>query len=456
MSKEYTLAEAAAITGLKYEKLKVDSRRGLLPTEVRLQGNRPYKVITAETLANLLQKRETGGYEDLKRQWIEEMLAGTHSGTSTPVSRKYADKLDWALKKLWEANEIKPSFNALNADAVRKIFAKFQFDEEARRDYYSSKMLIYKAVSSFVKYLIRKGYKSPSSFEEIKTTRPKARIKPQRHSLELSEIWEAISFNNRWNDGRTRLDIRTMDLLLFLYGFAGLRRMEAANIKISGVDFKKNEILVPGKWGKERLVPMPQPLAEKLKEWLEHYRPVSGLPYVIVSVNGNKLTEKSMSCRFSRLSKAMALNKAIAIIKAKAAGLHIDNTAVQYGPDEAIDLFFPGRNKEKLMKEAKELAKTLGCAVRPHDLRRAYAKMLSDQGMPLPRIQYVLGHNDIETTMKYINIKQKEASEWIHEHFVITLPKKEKPSIAEMIPPEVEPLKPIPEPAPKAKRKFRY
>lgn len=77
------------------------------------------------------------------------MLAGTHSGTSTPVSRKYADKLDWALKKLWEANEVKPSFDALNADAVRKVFARFQFDEEARQDYYSSKMQIYKAVSSF-------------------------------------------------------------------------------------------------------------------------------------------------------------------------------------------------------------------------------------------------------------------------------------------------------------------
>lgn len=201
---------------------------------------------------------------------------------------------------------------------------------------------------------------------------------------------------------------------------------------------------------------MPQPLAEKLKEWLEHYRPISGLPYVIVSVNGNKLTEKSMSCRFSRLSKAMALNKAIAIIKAKAAGLYIDTTAVQYGPDEAIELFFPGRNKEKLMKEAKELAKTLSCAVRPHDLRRAYAKMLSDQGMPLPRIQYVLGHNDIETTMKYINIKQKEASEWIHENFVITLPKKEKPQEIETALPKSSEPDPTTMHQPKQQKKYRY
>jgi integrase len=120
----------------------------------------------------------------------------------------------------------------------------------------------------------------PSALEEVKQIRPKARIKPQRNSLDLPEVWDAISFNNRWNDGRTTLDIQTTNMLLFLYGFAELRRMEAANLKLSGVDFKKNEILVPGKWGKDRLVPMPQELAGKLREWVEKYRPESSAPYL--------------------------------------------------------------------------------------------------------------------------------------------------------------------------------
>lgn len=454
MSKLYRLSEAADILGENLETLKTKSKRGELPTQIEYEGKKPYKVITAETLANLLQNKDSGGYAELKAQWRQEMLAGTHSGTSTPVSEGYLDDLEWGLKKFWAANGGQGSVEAVNADSLRQALAQFQFDEDSRRDFYSSKMHVYKAVSSFVQFLIRKGYKSPSTFEEIKKIRPKARIKPQRHSLDLGEVWDAINFNRRWNDGRTSKDIQTMDLLLFLYGFAGLRRMEAANIKIGGIDFKKNEILVPGKWGKDRLVPMPQELADKLKEWLEKQRPASELPYVVVSCNGNKLTEKSIGCRFSRLSRALALHKAIAIIKSRASVPVADLESLQYTPDGEIDVFFPGRTKEEVLEEAEKLAKTLNILVRPHDLRRAYAKMLADQGMPLPRIQYVLGHNDIETTMKYINIKQKEASEWVRDHFIITLPKKTKPQTAEVVLPESN--QPIATAKPERKRKFRY
>lgn len=40
--------------------------------------------------------------------------------------------------------------------------------------------------------------------------------------------------------------------------------------------------------------------------------------------------------------------------------------------------------------------------VRPHDLRRTYARRLYDSGMPLPAIAANLGHDDIKTTMGYI------------------------------------------------------
>ncbi|MEB3288207.1 MAG: tyrosine-type recombinase/integrase [Vampirovibrionales bacterium] len=452
MSREYKLAEVAQITGLHLEKLKIDSRRGHLPTEIRVEGKKAYKVITAETLANLLQQKDNDGYTELKAQWRQEMLSGTHSGTSTPVSESYLSDLEWGFKKFWAANGDSESIDAIDADGLRQAFTQFQFDEESRRDFYSSKMHIYKAISSFTQFLIRRGYKAPSILEEIKKVRPKARIKPQRHSLELVEVWEALNFNGRWNDGRTSNDIQVMDLLLFIYGFAGLRRMEAANIKITGINFSTNEILVPGKWGKDRLVPMPQELADKVKEWLENLRPESSLPYVIVNSQGNKLTEKSIACRFSRLSKALTLHKALAILRENATGLEPSEQHL----DESVKLFFPSRSKEELPEEAVQLAKKLDCAVRPHDLRRAYAKMLADQGMPLPRIQYVLGHSDIETTMKYINIKQKEASDWIRDNFTITLPKPkpvQKPSTDLVEATEKSSVEPIKQ---DRKKKFRY
>jgi site-specific recombinase XerD len=456
VSKQYKLSEAAKILGEKLETLRTKAKRGEIPTETTYEGNRPCKVISAETLANLLQNIDTSSYEDLKAQWQREMLAGTHSGTSTPVSENYMRDLQWGLKKYWLANPGRESVEGLNADGLRNTFAQFSFDEAARRDFYSSKMHVYKAISSFTQFLIRKGHKSPSVLEEIKAIRPKARVKPQRHSLDLAEVWDAISFNRRWNDGRTAVDVETTDMLLFLYGFAGLRRMEAANITISGLDFKKNEILVHGKWGKDRLVPMPQDLADKLREWLEKWRPKSDLPYVLVSVNGNQLTDRSIGCRFSRLSKTLAMHKAIALIKARATMPSVDLETLQYTPESDIEIFFPGRNAKELRKEAEKLAKTLKILVRPHDLRRAYAKMLADQGMPLPRVQYVLGHNDIETTMKYINIKQKEATDWVRENFVITLPKtaKPQPPVAEVALPEE--TSPNPPTKPERKRKYRY
>ena len=40
--------------------------------------------------------------------------------------------------------------------------------------------------------------------------------------------------------------------------------------------------------------------------------------------------------------------------------------------------------------------------VRPHDLRRSYAKIMYDEGMDIVAIQQNLGHTKLETTMRYI------------------------------------------------------
>jgi integrase len=41
-------------------------------------------------------------------------------------------------------------------------------------------------------------------------------------------------------------------------------------------------------------------------------------------------------------------------------------------------------------------------AVRPHDLRRTYARRLYDDGVPLSAIQANLGHASVDTTLGYI------------------------------------------------------
>jgi site-specific recombinase XerD len=365
MSKLFKLAEVASITGENLETLKTRSKRGEFPTVLFQEGKKKVKGVTQETLASLLQDKQYGGYEDYRKDWIAEMEAGTHVKDAAPVSSGYIKDLEWGLYKYWKVLGVSESLERLNASNLDLVFQHFKPSEQKRRDYYSTKMHIYKAVSGFVRYLVKRGCKQESDLEKIRQSRPKARYKPQRHAMTLDEIWRAIDFNSSWISGRTRNDIYTTEMLLYLYAFAGLRKMEAANLEISGVNFETNEILVHGKWGKDRFVPMPKELAEKLHEWIHNLRPESNLPNLLVTHLGTKLTERSIGCRFIRLSKAM---------------------------------------------------KT---PIRPHGLRYNYAGILSEQGMDVYQIQEVLGHSDIQTTMKYIGAGRKKRRDFIANDFSV-------------------------------------
>ena len=45
----------------------------------------------------------------------------------------------------------------------------------------------------------------------------------------------------------------------------------------------------------------------------------------------------------------------------------------------------------------------------PHDARRSYAKLCRKQGGKLEQIQFLLGHESIETTALYTSVEQEIA-----------------------------------------------
>ena len=54
----------------------------------------------------------------------------------------------------------------------------------------------------------------------------------------------------------------------------------------------------------------------------------------------------------------------------------------------------------------KAYAEQLGVAVRPHDLRRSFAKLAYTGQAPLEQIQFSLGHASVVTTELYLGVKQ--------------------------------------------------
>lgn len=139
-------------------------------------------------------------------------------------------------------------------------------------------------------------------------------------------------------------------LLAFAYS-SGLRLKELRVLRISDVDIDRMQIHVRnGKGGKDRYVILSKYIAQKLKDYLDKYKPIVYLFEGLLS--GNSMGERS----------------------------------VQYVINEA-------KRKTMIRKE-----------VSMHTLRHSYATHLLEDGLDVFSIQRLLGHADIRSTMVYLHV----------------------------------------------------
>lgn len=73
------------------------------------------------------------------------------------------------------------------------------------------------------------------------------------------------------------LALRNRALLEVLYG-SGLRRQEACDLTLGGLDFEHETLRVVGKGGKARTVPLTEPSVDALRSWLRDGRPTLARP----------------------------------------------------------------------------------------------------------------------------------------------------------------------------------
>lgn len=141
---------------------------------------------------------------------------------------------------------------------------------------------------------------------------------------------------------------------------AGLRREEAVNLKFEDMitqpmgDGIRYVLNVTGKGAKDRVVPISDNLAQAILEW---GKVIGTDGYILRSLGRDKQPGKQMTA--TALYNLVQKRGAIA-------------------------------GKENLQ---------------PHDLRRTFAQIGYDAGIPIAQISILLGHSNIETTMKYLNIE---------------------------------------------------
>ena len=169
--------------------------------------------------------------------------------------------------------------------------------------------------------------------------------------LSKEEVWQMLQ--------KAKL-LKHKILIGLLYG-CGLRCMEVRNVRIQDLDFDRKQLrVVQGKGKKDRYVPLSEHLIRGLKVYLEAEKPTDWI------FNGQPLANR--------------------------AGGDFDSRYSQRGVQWAI-------------KQASALA-GIKKEVCVHTLRHSYATHLLEDGLDIVSLKNLLGHENIETTMEYLQIAQ--------------------------------------------------
>ena len=229
---------------------------------------------------------------------------------------------------------------------------KLPEDEQERIDYLienkQNTMLIY-AYRKYLHFQKKKGLISiDSASNQLDTYKP-----PKNRGKLSNGKWLP---RKEWGELISRGSSRCAKLGIWLALQFGLRVGEVVNLRVEDIDLDNKYVHIQTRIGwtpkhnRNRSVPIAAPQKETLKKWIKE-RPDLDHPYLIYSSRNKQITERT----FQRWVK---------------------NT-------------------------------NLG--IKPHDLRRSFAKVLYyDSNKDLKLVQVLLGHSNISTTSLYLGLDVEE------------------------------------------------
>ncbi|MNX69778.1 Tyrosine recombinase XerD [compost metagenome] len=68
-------------------------------------------------------------------------------------------------------------------------------------------------------------------------------------------------------------------------------------------------------------------------------------------------------------------------------------------------------DRELLVRRFQRISKLTGIKVTPHGLRRSFATATAHKNVPLDKLQKILGHSDVQTTMLYVRSCSESVAE---------------------------------------------
>lgn len=208
------------------------------------------------------------------------------------------------------------------------------------------------ALSTFCNYLVRQKRLSSNPVKEVVRPKEKKRL-PSFFSPEALKLYFDTPVSDDYPSVRNRL------IVTLLYD-TGLRRAEAASLRIRDIDLSRGTITIIGKGDKQRSIPIVESLREKIGDYL--------------LLREDFLKEKSSE----KTAKAP------------------DSFFLSDAGGSAYPEFINRTVKSELSK-----AKGLSGKKTPHTLRHSFATSLLNNGADLNSIKEALGHSSLAATEVY-------------------------------------------------------
>lgn len=222
------------------------------------------------------------------------------------------------------------------------------------------------ALRQFYRYLVSENVRKDDPTSTIDSPKQKRTLPKTLSEKEVSRLI------NTAGEGGGADSIRLVCLMEMLYA-TGLRVSELVGLPLSAIGEEMQFLMVEGKGGRERMVPLSEPAQKAVKAYLD----------VRQSFIGEENKDHQNQWMFpSRTSSSGHLTR---------------------------------QRFAQLLKDLAESAGIEAGKVSPHVLRHAFATHLLSNGADLRAVQKMLGHADIATTQIYTQIIDEKTKATVEE-----------------------------------------
>jgi integrase/recombinase XerD len=298
-------------------------------------------------------------------RWIEPFLEalGAERGAAQNTLSAYRRDLEhfqqW-LKK----------FDASPETAARKEIEGYLAALEADGFAPATRSRRLSAIRQFYRFALSEAWRSDDPAGRISGPRPARKLPGTLSVAEVDRLLDAARLGRNGEAGRAQLQC----LMELLYA-TGLRVTELVSLPAASVRGNPRMLMVTGKGGRDRMVPLSDPARDALAEWLE-IRDAA-------EAERRRTGARPSPWLFPSRAKLGHLTR-IGFYHA------LKTLAVTAGLD-------PGE-------------------ISPHTLRHAFATHLLANGADLRSIQQLLGHADVSTTEVYTHVLDERLKALVLDH----------------------------------------